>query len=408
MRNQTSIFVYTSTFLVLATAWSRAQSAGDVPPAKEGAYRKACKLVDLRRPAEAIEILEDCDSLYAKSLFASLLGNMDNRMWGLRECDVDRARTLALDVIPALEKAVPADPEAAYLLGCFHSSGIGTPENAVEAARYFQLAADRKHAMATCALSVCHYYGKGVPVDQVKARKACQRAVRLGSVNARFNLGLCFAEGLGVKKNDSAANSAFEAAAKKGHTSAMWTAGLARLKKSGSRKGDTARGLMKSGVALIEQSARAGNSDAMFSLAEVYRYGIFVERDWQKALNWYSQAAQLGQDEARAVIHSFNNADIGVVWSSSRGQFDWIYITGEATNLSGKKLDAVLAVASFYAEDGTLITSDFAMLEFSPLMPDQSSPFKIMTPNNPHISKARIAFKLFGGQALSHFDMSDN
>lgn len=73
-------------------------------------------------------------------------------------------------------------------------------------------------------------------------------------------------------------------------------------------------------------------------------------------------------------------------------------VEGEVKNISGERLQSVAAVGTWYGNDGTMITSDDALIEFNPIMPGQTSPFKTMSRTNPLMTKYSVSFKkLFGG-----------
>lgn len=91
-------------------------------------------------------------------------------------------------------------------------------------------------------------------------------------------------------------------------------------------------------------------------------------------------------------------------WSSEHG---YVIGEGQVRNVSGRKLENVQAVATFFTADGALVTSDNALIEYNPLMPGQVSPFKVMARHNPMMEKAGIAFKTFGGQRLEHINKED-
>ncbi len=72
---------------------------------------------------------------------------------------------------------------------------------------------------------------------------------------------------------------------------------------------------------------------------------------------------------------------------------------GEVRNVSDERLDSVMAVVRFQDEAGTFVTSESAMIEYQPLMPGQTSPFKVATTNNPRIRHFTIGSKqMFGGE----------
>ena len=67
-------------------------------------------------------------------------------------------------------------------------------------------------------------------------------------------------------------------------------------------------------------------------------------------------------------------------------------------NVSSESLRNVEAVVTFRTKDGDFITSDDAMIDLNPILPGQSSPFKVMATQNPAMRTASVDFKeLFGG-----------
>lgn len=71
---------------------------------------------------------------------------------------------------------------------------------------------------------------------------------------------------------------------------------------------------------------------------------------------------------------------------------------GEVTNRSSQRLENVQVVVSFYTEDGTFISTADAIVEYNPILPGQTTPFKALTTHNPQMKSARLGFKhLFGG-----------
>jgi len=82
-----------------------------------------------------------------------------------------------------------------------------------------------------------------------------------------------------------------------------------------------------------------------------------------------------------------------------KGEYGFAYLRGEVHNVSNTSLENVMAVASWYTDDGTFITSHEAMIAFNPILPGQSSPFETIGTLNPAMARCKLAFKtLFGGQ----------
>ena len=83
-------------------------------------------------------------------------------------------------------------------------------------------------------------------------------------------------------------------------------------------------------------------------------------------------------------------------WSSEHG---YAIVEGIVTNTSGGRLENVQAVAIFNDSQGNFIKSDNAIIEYNPLLPGQSSPFKVHSTWNPAMKSCRVEFKrLMGGE----------
>ena len=86
-------------------------------------------------------------------------------------------------------------------------------------------------------------------------------------------------------------------------------------------------------------------------------------------------------------------------WSWSRKSGSFVEVVGEITNNSGKKLESVTAVATFKTKNGQIVTTDYSLLEYNPILAGQKSTFKILTRWNPEMESCNLSFKfLFGGR----------
>jgi hypothetical protein len=87
-----------------------------------------------------------------------------------------------------------------------------------------------------------------------------------------------------------------------------------------------------------------------------------------------------------------------VIWNWSSG-YEYAKAEGQVKNISDKSLESVQAVVSWYTDAEEFITSDIGMVGYNPLLPGQTSPFKVMAKHHPAMKKASIEFKkMFGGQ----------
>lgn len=81
----------------------------------------------------------------------------------------------------------------------------------------------------------------------------------------------------------------------------------------------------------------------------------------------------------------------------------FIHLEGEAQNISAKKLENIEAVGLFRAKDGTLVKSAEMLIEYNPIMPNQASPFHVITTSNPMIKTCNVSFKsLSTGEEIAY------
>ena len=73
------------------------------------------------------------------------------------------------DLEETLVLADQGDAFAQYDLGLIYATGLGAPEDDVEAVRWFRLAAEQGIARAQFYLGGAYAYGEGVPEDDVEA-----------------------------------------------------------------------------------------------------------------------------------------------------------------------------------------------------------------------------------------------
>jgi hypothetical protein len=80
-------------------------------------------------------------------------------------------------------------------------------------------------------------------------------------------------------------------------------------------------------------------------------------------------------------------------------------VEGEVVNLSGDSLRYVAAVITWRDASGKFITSDKAIIEYNPILPGQTSPFKVISTRNPEMDRFDITFRLLSGPELSTRDV---
>jgi hypothetical protein len=76
----------------------------------------------------------------------------------------------------------------------------------------------------------------------------------------------------------------------------------------------------------------------------------------------------------------------------------YITVNGQVKNISGQSLENVTAVIEYYDANDNFVTSDSALIDYNPILPGQTSPFSVITRDNPAIKRYSTSFKfLLGG-----------
>jgi len=99
-------------------------------------------------------------------------------------------------------------------------------------------------------------------------------------------------------------------------------------------------------------------------------------------------------------MESFQLKEGGWRWHEEYG---YAVAEGQITNTSRESLENVTAVVTFKTKGGGFITSSDALVDFNPLLPGQTSPWKVMATWNPAMGTASVQFKkLFGGKLTTY------
>ena len=89
-------------------------------------------------------------------------------------------------------------------------------------------------------------------------------------------------------------------------------------------------------------------------------------------------------------------------------EYSFVIVEGQVQNISSARLEAVQAVVTHYDGNGNFVTSDSALIEYDPLLPGQTSPYKVHTRHNPAMKTFNVEFKrLLGGEIYSVDESAD-
>ena len=86
-------------------------------------------------------------------------------------------------------------------LGFIYRTGIGVPNDDVEAARWFQSASEQGMPRALSYLGYMYMLGHGVPEDNAEGFRLWRSAAEQGYARAQFDLGMRYAQGYGVPED---------------------------------------------------------------------------------------------------------------------------------------------------------------------------------------------------------------
>ena len=243
------------------------------------------------------------------------------------------------DIETALEhynKVVEDGTEQFYIasamvyLGYIYETGDGVEQDGAKAAEWYTKAADSGHTDAMNYLGYIYEHGDVVEQDVAKAVGWYTKAADLGNTDAINSLGYMYAEGYGVEQdNDKALEwyvkslSSFpdyevykiivdilhgEDAAEKwfeesGDAEKMMA--LAELYRSHySDNGEQVLPDFDKAIEWYTKAADLGNSDAMKMIGNMYKLGSLYggEDDLEKAIEWYQKAADLGNSDAQSYL----------------------------------------------------------------------------------------------------------
>jgi hypothetical protein len=188
----------------------------------------------------------------------------------------------------AREAAEAGHPEAQYLMGVFALSGQGTLEDPIEAAKWFELAADQGVTGAYERLGALYASGVGKTVDPALAVASFARAVAHGDLDALTHRAILRQSGLGLDADPSLAAQEFTRAADAGHAEAALQLGIAYASGTGVPQDWVLA------AKYYRQAHEGGVSEGSFNLAHLLEQGLGVEANATEALALFEVAAEKG------------------------------------------------------------------------------------------------------------------
>lgn len=205
-----------------------------------------------------------------------------------------------------LKLAESNDADAQYELAEAHRNGADTPENFVEALRWYRAAAELGLADAQNNLGAMYLAGMGTDNNPTEAVYWYQKAAEQEQMHAQFNLAMLYLNGNGVAQSDEDAANWLNAAAEQGDLEAI--SQLGNLYQTG-------RGVIQNYVTAadlhtiaaieghltsieklteyqeeIENAALSGSVVAALCMAKKYDHGLGTEPDNALLYAWLQWA----------------------------------------------------------------------------------------------------------------------
>jgi len=192
-------------------------------------------------------------------------------------------------------------PRAQSALATLYNDGKGVKEDKQEAVRLWRLAAAGGSDQAAYNLAVITQHGKGVPQSYTEALRLFKQTSDRGFAPGQCNIGYLYENGLGTKQDLTKALGFYKLSADQGHSAAQWN--LGSLLKEG-------RGVPVN-VELARKywtlAAKQGHCEAQAHLGGIL---INTDRDFTRALFWFQQAGQQGNEQALSMVHDLQAREL--------------------------------------------------------------------------------------------------
>lgn len=186
-------------------------------------------------------------------------------------------------------EAEKGNAEAMLTLGTLHERGVGTPRNYSKALEWYGKAATAGLGQGYYNVGICFEVGMGTSVDMSKAFSCFESAAKLGMAEGLFKMGMMRLSGIGVEKDDALGVDLLGRALAGGNSQAANNLGMIAFEGSHGQRKD-----MNKAFDYFSQSAEMGNAEAMKNLAVFFRDGLGRPVDPAQELKWYALARLAG------------------------------------------------------------------------------------------------------------------
>lgn len=214
--------------------------------------------------------------------------------------------------------------------------GIGVEKNYEKALYWFNLSAKEENIEGINGLAYCNYYGYGCEIDYVKSKELFEKAANRGSSFAIYRLGVMYSDGKGVNKDLEKASCYFELAAKMGLDVAQNAIGNCYFEgkgvpinlklafdwyELGAKQGylDCMDNVAycsyygygcvvdyKKAKEIFELNSKKNDAYATYQLGVMYEEGNGVDKNTDKAVEFYNKSYKLGYNKAKQKVEKLS------------------------------------------------------------------------------------------------------
>ena len=251
------------------------------------------------------------------------------------------------------DAADASDPRALFALGVMHFRGVGVSQDQTRGVDFYERSAELGFRSAQFNLGLAYYTGSGVSENPEMSAMWWEKAATQHHTVAQYNLAALLWSGDGVPQNQAKAMHWFRKAKQNGSRDAsdfLLTLYAPMYKELDAESLDlAARSTPDKKIPLVDELgmyvlghqamelqkygqafgywaplAEDGHVPSQYQIAKLYEFGLGVDQDFHKALDWYQKAAQKGQGDAQfrmGQYHISENPDrneaLGLYWIQS-------------------------------------------------------------------------------------------
>ena len=199
------------------------------------------------------------------------------------------------------------DPRGQFALGLMYDNGEAVDQDNEAAFDWYRKSAEQGFAKAQFNLALMYAEGRGIPADNEAARDWFARAAEGGNADAidklhayaaegdlaaELTLGRLYFHGRGLPRNLEEAQKRFRTCADAKDAEAMFFLARTLIQQ------DDSGNIPKDAFGWYQKASDAGHHGASYNLAILYRRGLAVAPNPDKALNLYQRAAKGGHVDA--------------------------------------------------------------------------------------------------------------